>query len=66
MKKLECIKGMNDSSNINVILLQGDILIVTEVSEGEVLLEGLEGWCEGFELCFTPNQIVDHFKVKLD
>ena len=66
MRKLECIKGMVDSSNTNVVLLQGDILKVIEVNEGEVLLEGLDGWCEGFELCFTPKQIVEHFKVKLD
>jgi len=66
MKKLECIKGMVDSSNTNVVLLQGDILKVIEVSEGEVVLEGLDGWCAGFELCFTPKQIVEYFKVKLD
>lgn len=64
MKKLECIKGMVDSNNINVVLMKGDILIVNEVNEGEVLLEGLLGWSEGFELSFSPEQIVDHFKVK--
>lgn len=61
--KFECIKGMADSDNINVVVMQGDIVIFNQHSEGDVYVEGVAGWCEGFELNFTPKQFVEHFKV---
>lgn len=66
MKKFTaiCIKGLADSDNINVICLQGDTVIVNEVSEGEILVEGESGWCDGVELNFTPKQFVEHFKSR--
>lgn len=61
--KFECIKGMADSDNINVIVMQGDVVIFSEYSEGDVYVEGVAGWCRGLELNFTPKQFVEHFKV---
>ena len=61
--KFECIKGMADSDNVNVVVMQGDVVIFNEVSEGEVLVNGEAGWCKGFELCFTPKQFVEHFRI---
>ena len=61
--KFECIKGIADSENINVIVMQGDIVIVNEVDEGDILVEGYAGWCEGVELNFTPKQFTECFKV---
>jgi hypothetical protein len=62
--KCECIKGMTDSDNINIIVMQGDIVNVLETDEGDIFVEGISGWCEGMELNFTPKQFVEHFKVK--
>ena len=61
--KFECIKGKADSDNVNVVVMQGDIVTVLEVNEGEVLVEGEAGWCSGMELSFTPKQFTEHFKV---
>jgi hypothetical protein len=61
--KFECIKGMADSDNVNVVVMQGDIVIFNEVNEGDVLVEGVAGWCKGVELNFTPKQFTEHFKV---
>jgi hypothetical protein len=61
--KFECIKGMADSDNINVVVMQGDVVIFNECSEGDVYVEGIAGWCKGIELNFTPKQFVEHFKV---
>tara|TARA_B110000503_G_C7029844_1_gene363524 strand:+ start:405 stop:614 length:210 start_codon:yes stop_codon:yes gene_type:complete len=61
--KFECIKGMADGDNINVVVMQGDIVTFDDSDEGEVSVTGIAGWCEGFELIFTPKQFVDHFKV---
>jgi hypothetical protein len=60
--KFECIKGIADSDNINVIAMQGDIVIFNESEEGNVYVEGIAGWCKGFELNFTPKQFTEHFK----
>ena len=57
----KCIKGMADRDNVNVICMQGDLVEVIEINEGEILVEGAEGWCRGFEICFTPREFVDHF-----
>ena len=62
MEKFECIKGIADNENINVIVMQGDIVIVNEVNEGDILVEGYAGWCEGLELNFTPKQFTECFK----
>jgi hypothetical protein len=66
MKKFTaiCIKGLADSDNINVICLQGDVVNILEVGEGDIVVEGIEGWCEGVELNFTPKQFVEHFISK--
>ena len=61
--KFECIKGMADSDNINVVCMQGDIVKYIDNGEGEVLVEGVAGWCFSIELTFTPKQFVEHFKV---
>ena len=61
--KFECIKGMADSDNINVVVMQGDIVKFIESGEGDVYVEGIAGWCEGMELNFTPKQFTEHFKV---
>lgn len=61
--KFECIKGMADSDNVNVVVMQGDVVSVIETSEGDILVNGEAGWCEGVELSFTPKQFVEHFKV---
>jgi hypothetical protein len=61
--KFECIKGMADSDNVNVVVMQGDIVIFNEANEGDVLVEGVAGWCKGVELNFTPKQFTEHFKV---
>ncbi len=54
---------MADSDNVNVIVMQGDVVSVIEMSEGDILVNGEAGWCEGVELSFTPKQFVEHFKV---
>jgi hypothetical protein len=41
MMKFECIKGMVDSDNINIIAMQGDQVIFNEANEGEVWVEGV-------------------------
>ena len=61
--KFECIKGMADSDNVNVIVMQGDIVTFDGIDEGEVCVTGKAGWCAGVELNFTPKQFVEHFKV---
>jgi hypothetical protein len=57
----KCIKGMADRDNVNVICMQGDLVEVIETNEGEILVEGTQGWCRGYEICFTPREFVDHF-----
>jgi hypothetical protein len=61
--KFECIKGMADSDNVNVVVMQGDIVTFDGSDEGEVCVTGVVGWCEGVELSFTPKQFAEHFKV---
>jgi len=63
MMKFECIKGIVDSDNINIIAMQGDQVIFNEANEGEVWVEGVSGYCKGFELCLSLKQVVEHFKV---
>jgi hypothetical protein len=60
--KFECIKGLEDNENLNVIVMQGDIVELVEQEEGDIYVEGIRGWCRGFEINFTPSQFVNHFK----
>ena len=60
--KLECIKGMATRDNVSVVVMQGDVVKLISADEGEVLVEGVAGWCKGFELTFTPGEFVTHFK----
>ena len=60
--KFECIKGLEDNENLNVIVMQGDIVELVEMEEGDIYVEGIRGWCSGFEINFTPSQFVNHFK----
>ena len=67
--KLECIKGY--AHEVGVVCLQGDVVIVNDFYnegtveyEGTVELEGLEGWCAGIEISFSPKIVAEHFKVK--
>ena len=62
--KLECIKGYAHEEGI--VCLQGDIVVFNGTDDGIVELEGIQGWCEGLELAFSSEMIVNHFKVKLD
>ena len=61
--KFECIKGLADTDNINVIVMQGDVVVFNEIEEGMVYVEGIAGWCKGLELNFTPKQFTECFKV---
>ena len=61
---LKCIKGIADSQNVNVVCLTNDEVKVLEVNEGEVLIEGILGWCTGYELSLTPKQIAENFSWK--
>jgi hypothetical protein len=61
--KFECIKGMADTDNVNVVVMQGDVVELIEQTEGSIEVEGVAGWCKGFELSFTPKQFAEHFKV---
>jgi hypothetical protein len=58
--KLEAIKGY--STNENVVFLQGDIVEVIGTEEGIIDLIGVEGWCEGIEMSFSPKVISEYFK----
>ena len=60
--KFKCIKGLADNGNLNVIIMRGDLVELVSTDEGEVLVEGIAGWCKGFELTFPPYQFVTHFK----
>lgn len=61
--KFECIKGMATSDNVSVVVMQGDIVELISTDEGEVLVEGIAGWCKGFELTFPPREFTTYFKV---
>jgi len=64
MKTLQfiCTKGIVDKDNINVICMEGDVVKFIKVDEGDILVEGIVGWCNGKELNFTPKQFSKCFK----
>ena len=57
-----CNKGAADVENTNVVFMKGDVVLLIEVSEGEVVIEGVTGWCEGFELSLNPKQFTECFE----
>jgi hypothetical protein len=58
--RLECIKGYSHEEGI--VCLQGDIVVYNGTEDGVVELEGVEGWCDGLILTFSPQIVVEHFK----
>jgi hypothetical protein len=60
--KFECIKGMADADNVNVVVMQGDVVEFLDRVENSIEVEGVTGWCMGVELSFTPKQFVEHFR----
>lgn len=61
-KYLQCVKGIADSGNINILCMKGDVIKVTEIVEETITAEVIQGWMQGIYLTFTPQQIVDHFE----
>ena len=61
--KFQCTKGMADAEDVNIIVMQQDVVRVTEVEDGLIHVVGEAGWCTGMELSFTPKQFTEHFKV---
>lgn len=57
---LEAIKGYYVEES--VIFLIGDKVKVTGMEEGIIYLEGIDGWCKGIELSFSPRIVVESFK----
>lgn len=64
MKLLKCIRGMHDDTN--VFCLQGDIVKVVDVNEGLITIEGVEGWCVGWEFEFSAKEIASSFSWHSD
>lgn len=62
IRKYICVKGRADKEDINVMFTKGDVVMVVEMSEGEVLVEGLTGWCEGYELSLRPSIFAECFE----
>ena len=60
--KFECIKGLATSDNISVVVMQGDWVELVSTDEGEVLVNGIAGYCNGFELTFSPREFTIYFK----
>ena len=61
--KFQCIKGFATSDNISVIAMEGDVVELVSTDEGEVIVNGIAGWCKGFELNFTPREFTTHFRT---
>lgn len=59
--KLEAIKGYYTEEN--VVFLTGDIVKLVEMEEGNVMLEGVAGWCKGVIMDFSPEIVATHFKA---
>ena len=64
MTKFKCIKGL--ATDENVVIMQNDEVKFISHDEGDVLVIGTNGWCDGMELTFTPKQLVEHFESIID
>ena len=64
MTKFKCIKGL--ATEENVVIMQNDEVKFISHDEGDVLVIGTNGWCDGMELTFTPKQLVEHFESIID
>ena len=64
MMKFKCIKGL--ATEENVVIMQNDEVKFISHDEGDVLVIGTNGWCDGMELTFTPKQLVEHFESIID
>jgi hypothetical protein len=62
--KFKCIKGL--ATEENVVIMQNDEVKFISHDEGDVLVIGTNGWCDGMELTFTPKQLVEHFESIID
>jgi hypothetical protein len=62
IRKFECIKGIADKENTNIVCVKGDIVMLESTDEGEVLVTGIYGYSEGYELSLTPIQFVESFE----
>jgi hypothetical protein len=61
--KFQCTKGMATSDNISVVVMESDVVELVSTDEGEVVVNGIAGWCKGFELTFTPREFTTHFRT---
>ena len=57
--KFKCIKGVANEKRIYA--MQGDVVKLVEVNDGEVIVMGDAGWCKNECLTFTPIQFAEHF-----
>jgi hypothetical protein len=64
IRKFECIKGIADKENTNVVCVKGDIVMLESTDEGEVLVIGIYGYSEGYEISLTPSQFVESFQFQ--
>ena len=44
--RFECIKGMATSDDVSVVVMQGDVVELISTDEGEIMVEGISGWCK--------------------
>ena len=61
MTYLECIKGY--ATEENVVCIQGDILTIDSMEEGNVTLVGVSGYCNGVFIDFSPRIVAECFKT---
>ena len=61
--KFQCTKGMATSDYISVVVMESDVVELVSTDEGEVVVNGIAGWCKGFELNFTPREFTTHFRT---
>jgi hypothetical protein len=59
--QLKAIKGY--ATEENVVFLTGDKVEVLGVEEGWIDLIGIDGWCNGIEMSFTPKIVAECFLV---
>ena len=58
---LKAIKGY--ATEENVVFLTGDKVKVLGVEEGLVDLIGVDGWCNGMKMDFSPKVVAECFLV---